>query len=118
MSATPLSGRLPAKLEITGLARRIEAEGGFATILRRGDPDGGALLLLISRRGAHVACLERIVAPSGGYEWRSTGPADSADPQEVASFLAKRVQFDPDLWAMELDIADPERFIAETTRLG
>ena len=30
-------------------------------------------------------------------------------------FLAKRTRFDPDLWAIELDIADPERFIAETT---
>ncbi|MFL6730111.1 MAG: DUF1491 family protein, partial [Sphingomicrobium sp.] len=43
---------------------------------------------------------------------------ESADSQEVAAFLAKRLRFDPDLWAIELDIADPERFIAETTALG
>ena len=98
-------GRLPAKLEITGLARRIEA-------------DGGALLLLISSRGRYCACLERILGMSGAYEWRVTGPGESAKSEEVASFLAKRVQFDPDLWAMELDIADPERFIAETTASG
>ena len=110
--------RLPAKLEITGLARRIEAEGGFATILHRGDADGGALLLLISSRGRHCACLERVLGMSGSYEWRVTGPGESAKSEEVAAFLAKRVQFDPDLWAMELDIADPERFIAETTALG
>lgn len=110
--------RLPAKLEITGLARRIEAEGGFATILHRGDADGGALLLLISSRGRHCACLERVLGMSGPYEWRVTGPGESAKSEEVAAFLAKRVQFDPDLWAMELDIADPERFIAETTALG
>jgi hypothetical protein len=110
--------RLPAKLEISGLARRIEAEGGFATILRRGDPEGGALLLLVSSRGRHVACLERILGLSGSYEWRSTGPLASAESPEVAAFLAKRAQFDPDFWAMELDIADPERFIAETTGSG
>lgn len=107
--------RLPAKLEITGLARRIESEGGFATIVRRGDPDSGALLLLVSSRGRHVACVERILGMSGQYEWRRTGPEDS---KEVASFLAKRVRFDPDLWAIELDIADPERFIAETIGFG
>jgi len=111
------SGRLPAKLEISGLARRVEADGGFATILHRGDPDGGALLLLVSSRGRHCACLERILGMSGGYEWRATGPGESAGPEEVAAFLGKRVQFDPDLWAMELDIAAPERFIAETTAL-
>ena len=112
------SGRLPAKLEITGLARRIEGEGGFATILQRGDPDGGALLLLVSSRGRHVACLERILGMSGSYEWRTTGPGDSADAAEVAAFLANRARFDPDSWAMELDIAEPERFIAETTASG
>jgi len=109
------SSRLPAKLEISGLARRIESEGGFATIVRRGDPESGALLLLVSSRGRHVACLERILGISGEYEWRRTGPQDSA---EVAHFLAKRAQFDPDSWVMELDIADPERFIAETIGFG
>ncbi|MFL6742568.1 MAG: DUF1491 family protein [Sphingomicrobium sp.] len=118
MSATPLSGRLPAKLEITALARRIEGEGGFATIVHRGDADGGALLLLITSRGRHFACLERILSLDGGYRWQPTGPDESADSQEVAAFLAKRLRFDPDLWAIELDIADPERFIAETTALG
>jgi hypothetical protein len=110
--------RLPAKLEITGLTRRVEAGGDFATILRRGDPQGGALLLLVTSRGRHIACLERILGMSGAYEWRLTGPEESAESAEVAAFLAKRAQFDPDLWAVELDIADAERFIAETTASG
>lgn len=109
------SSRLPAKLEITGLTRRIEADGGFATTLHRGDPEGGSLLLVVTSRGRHVACLERILGLGGGYEWRATGPGESAVSEEVAAFLAKRVRFDPDLWAVELDIAEPERFIAETT---
>jgi hypothetical protein len=111
-------GRLPAHLEVSGLIRRAEADGGFAAILHRGDPQGGSLLLVVNSRGRHVACLERILSLSGGYEWRTTGPAESADPTVVPSFLAKRTRFDPDLWAVELDIADPERFIAETTALG
>ena len=111
-------GRLPAKLEVSGLLRNIEAEGGFATIVHRGDAEGGALLLVVSSRGRHVACLERILGVSGGYQWRSTGPAESAGSQDLAAFLAKRTRFDPDLWIVELDIAEPERFIAETTSAG
>ena len=34
--------------------RRVEADGGFATILSKGDPDRGALTLVISSRGRHV----------------------------------------------------------------
>ena len=110
--------RLPAKLEVSGLVRRIESEGGFATILNKGDAEGGALLLIISSRGRYVACLERILGMSGGYEWRHSGPAESSGSDELRSFLAKRTRFDPDLWVVELDIAEPERFIAETTALG
>ena len=36
----------------------------------------------------------------------------------LEEFLARRARFDEDLWAIELDIADPERFIAETTAQG
>ena len=108
-------GRLPARLEVAGLVRRAQAAGDFATILRSGDPESGALILIITSRGRHFACLERVLSPSGAYEWRSAGPSESAETAEVPDFLAKRKRFDPDLWAIELDIADPERFIAETT---
>ena len=110
--------RLPAKLEVSGLVRRIESEGGFATILNTGDADGGAVLLIVSSRGGHSACLERILGAAGGYEWRRTGPAESSSSEELRAFLAKRTRFDPDLWVVEVDIAEPERFIAETTALG
>jgi hypothetical protein len=114
-----MSGRrLPAKLEVSGLVRRIQAEGGFAAILHKGDAEGGALLLVVSSRGRYFACLERILSLDGVYEWRSSGPAESSGSDDLRAFLAKRTRFDPDLWIIELDIADPERFIAETTALG
>jgi hypothetical protein len=73
---------------------------------------------MIGSRGRHFACLERVLSLDGTYSWRSVGPAESASSIEIADFLAKRARFDGDLWALELDIADPERFIAETTSLG
>ena len=110
--------RLPASLEASALVRRAEAGGGFATILKKGDPDRGALLLAVTSRGRHVAFLERVLDFELGYRWQGVGPGESADNQEVAGFLAKRTRFDPDSWLIELDIAEPERFIAETTAKG
>jgi hypothetical protein len=110
--------RLAAKLEATGIVRRVEAEGGFATILRRGDPERGSLVLVVSSRGRHLAFLERVLDIGGDYRWQRVGPDESANPEKVADFLAKRARFDEDLWAIELDIAEPERFIAETIGLG
>lgn len=110
--------RLSAKLEATGIVRRAEARGDFAAVLRRGDAERGALLLAVSSRGRHIAFLERVLSVAGDYRWQRVGPDESAQTQKVAEFLAKRARFDEDLWAIELDIAEPERFIAETIGLG
>jgi hypothetical protein len=74
--------------------------------------------MVVTSRGRHVACLERVLAADGGYRWQAVGPGDSASSGDIADFLARRARFDEDLWAIELDIADAERFIAETTSLG
>jgi hypothetical protein len=111
-------GRLPASVEATSLIRRVEGQGDFAIVINKGDADRGALLLVISSRGRHVACLERVLSFDGDYHWQRAGPAESAPPAEVAEFLAKRQRVDPDSWLIDLDIAQPERFIAETTLEG
>lgn len=110
--------RLPAGLEAASIVRRAETAGDFATVLRRGDPDRGSIVLIVTSRGRHVAILERMLSADGGYCWNRCGPAESSESPEVATFLDKRARFDPDLWEIELDIVNPERFIAETTAAG
>ena len=110
--------RLPAALEVAGLLRRIQASGDFATVVRKGDAERGSIILLVTSRGRHVACLERMLGRGGSYQWQQVGPGESQSSAEVAEFIAKRARFDEDCWAIELDIASPERFIAETTASG
>ena len=86
--------------------------------MKKGDPDRGSLLIMVGSRGRHVAFLERMLSADGDYRWQPVGPGESASSAEIADFLARRARFDEDLWAIELDIADPERFIAETTTSG
>ena len=86
--------------------------------MKRGDEERGSLLLFVSSRGVHRACLERVLSMDGTYRWGRVGPAESASSTEIADFLARRARFDEDLWAIELDIADAERFIAETKLTG
>lgn len=75
-------------------------------------------MLAVTDRGIHQAVLERVLTVDGDYRWQQSGPAESASSAEIADFLARRARFDPDSWLIELDIADPERFIAETTSTG
>jgi len=109
-----MTERLPAHLEAASLLRRAEADGGFGTIVKRGDPDRGSLILLVSSRGEHCACFERALSPDGDYRWQRVGPPSGADPAALADWSQKRVRFDEDLWLIDLDVAEPERFIVET----
>ena len=113
-----MDARLPAHLEASGLLRLAEAAGGHGLIIAKGDPDRGALVLLIGKRGAHVACLERGLGPAGTYVWQIVGPGGGAEASEVSGWCEKRRRFDTDAWLIELDVPQPERFIAETTAIG
>ena len=113
-----MAERLPAHIEAAALIRRVEAEGGFGTVLNRGDPDRGSLVLLLSHRGEHQACLERQLSPDGSYSWQKVGPGSGVEPPTLAEWSQKRRRFDEDSWFIELDVADPERFIAEIASQG
>jgi len=112
-----LSDRLPAKLEVAALIRRTESEGGFASVLHRGDPDRGTISLLITQRGRAAALLERRMAADFTYRWSNVMQADALSSLP-ADWVETKSHIDPDCWLVELDIADAERFIAETTALG
>lgn len=107
--------RLPTHVEVAGILRRVTANGDFATVMRKGDPERGSLLIFVTSRGSHIAMLERVLSPGGDYCWQAVEGAESGGSMDIPTFLAKRARFDEDLWAIELDIADPERFVAETT---
>ena len=110
--------RLPAHIEAAAIMRRAEADGGFATVLRKGDPDRGALTLLLIKRGEFCGILEREPGPNFTYQWAFKEADQRLGSDSLADLIARRDRFDADSWLIELDIAEPERFIAETIRLG
>ena len=113
-----MAERLPAAVEAAALVRRVNSEGGFAAILKKGDPDRGALTLILRERGAFHSLLERELGRNFEYAWAARRAADGFSSERLEDFVARKERFDADFWLIELDIADPERFIAETTGLG
>ena len=113
-----MTARLAAGVEAKALMRRITSQGGFATILAKGDEERGSILLVIAEKGRHFSCLERQLQLDGSYHWARTGPASESEMAEISQFLEKKRRSDPDLWQIELDIADGERFVAEMTEIS
>lgn len=112
------AARLTSALRVSALIRRVNAEGGYAAVLHKGDPTAGAILLSLCEKGADSRLFERALDEKGTYRWQRIGLSLGEDPQKMAEFLEKRRRVDPDLWIVELDIVQPERFIDESFTSG
>ena len=106
--------RLPAHLEVSGLLRQVNAQGGFATVIAKGEPDGGTIMVLTSCNARDYKIFERMPQADGERRWECVRRADDDRDGTLAAFLDRRRQQDPDLWIVELDIAQGERFIGLT----
>ena len=93
--------------------RQVHASGGTAVLIARGDQTAGAILILCAEKGQVTALCERVLSRDGSYRWANTGPENVCDDQAVRDFLSQRLNRDPDLWVVELDIVNAQRFIAE-----
>ena len=101
--------RLATSVLVSSLARKAEAEGGFAAVLSKGDPTAGSILVVLVERGGDPRVLERVLQGDGRYAWREAAAGNS---DAVQKFLEKRRGFDPDVWVLELDVPSRERFAA------
>lgn len=104
-----MSDRLPTHLVVGALLRRVNDAGGIAMVRAKGDPQGGAILLLLDDRSGPVRVAERSLDFSGVAILTESIPNDGAE----AYWRRRRVR-DPDLWVVELDVPEAERFAAET----
>ena len=109
--------RLKSRFLVDLLLRRTEAAGGFATILAKGDDTSGIILVQCSDRGEPGPLLERRFGLGGHYIWEEVGLADPKDGESRANYQDRRRKADPDLWIVELDIADAPRLVAEWAAL-
>lgn len=103
--------RLPAHLEVSGLIRAVQAAGGFATVLAKGERDAGTLLVICCHRDTPAQAWERMPQADGTRKWTVSRIQDPENTADFNAWCQRRQAQDPDLWLVELDIADGDRFI-------
>ncbi|ODT01066.1 MAG: hypothetical protein ABS49_02710 [Erythrobacter sp. SCN 62-14] len=104
--------RLPAHLEAASILRLAESLGGFATVLAKGERDAGTILIAILCRGGAAQLYERMPALDGSRRFVATKAQNPDDPTEFTDYLERRRRRDPDIWILEVDIDEAERFTA------
>ncbi|AJA11030.1 hypothetical protein SKP52_20830 [Sphingopyxis fribergensis] len=109
--------RLKSRFLVDLLLRRTESAGGFATVLAKGDETSGIILVQCTERGRPGPLLERRFSETGRYIWEAVGPTDPHDGEARKNYQERRRKADPDMWLIELDIADAPQLVAEWAAL-
>lgn len=110
--------RLKSDIWVAGLLRRVFADGGFATVLRRGAADAGAIFIQAMHRDGTLSLYgpapqtAAVDPPSAdrSFELR----LEAASAEAVAALMAGEQRFDTDLWLIEIETDRPEAYVDVT----
>lgn len=109
MTATP---RLKAGIFVRALIRRAEVAGAAAFVVRKGNEEAGAIILLVSPLDGTVLVLNQARMGDGKLVWaRPLG--DWGPEAKAGEWCAKQVRFDPDLWIVEIEDREGRAFVDE-----
>jgi hypothetical protein len=101
--------RLASHIQAAALILLASAQGDFATIIKKGDPTSGSLLIIGQIRGIAMNLFERITSQDGFSIWQPVFNQPNETEDKISAYWQKRVARDPDLWVIELDVVDDER---------
>lgn len=108
-----MQARLPAHLEVSGLLRAAQADGDFGMVLNKGERDGGTILVVLLDNQGLGVLFERMPSADGSRKWLSVKTQVIDNKMEFEDYLDRRKQQDPDVWIVELTVADRERFVRD-----
>ena len=97
---------------VYALIRRANQGGAFATVGRRGDSRGGAVLVkLVNRRIGETRLLAETTRVDGERFWMQ--PILSTAEADLDAYLEKAIRIDPDVWVIEIDDPEGRHFLVE-----
>ncbi|MBM2577194.1 DUF1491 family protein [Jannaschia sp. Os4] len=95
---------LATSLWVDAYRRRIEQEGAFAHVVRRGDAENGAVLVTVATMDGRATLYQRSFdLMTGDRRWVVLAEGTEA---EAADAVRRQAGFDPDLWVVEVE--DPK----------
>ena len=109
--------RLSSDIWVYALIRRVQLAGSFATLVRKGDARGGAVLVkTLNRRTDEAALWAEAVGQGGQSVWMQ--PTPSKIETDLDAYIARAARIDPDIWVVEIEDSDGKRFLTEAVDGG
>jgi hypothetical protein len=99
--------RLTSDFWVSALMRRVQQEGGFAAIIRRGATEAGAIFITLRSRTGELS----LYGPAPQTDYEDAKPMDrlfaplvlAGSQDDIDARLGREMRFDPDVWIVELE---------------
>lgn len=100
--------RLKSSIWVAGYLRRCQGEGIFGAVRRRGAEEAGAVFVKVALMDGTAVLF--VPAPQTAYDDSRPvervfiqSPPQAVDETTVEARLAKEINFDPDVWIVEIE---------------
>ncbi len=107
--------RLTSQIWVSAYLRRSASEAVPAVVLRRGNAEAGAIFISVDRLDGTLNLYEP--APTGITEsdtsrfWVPCFGGKAATEEDVAAYIARQLEFDPDLWVVAIEDRKGRHFL-------
>lgn len=94
-----MSYQLKSEIWVQALIRRAQAQSGFVSVLRKGDPDAGIVLIILRKGG-----VQTLYTPERNFNGERVWLGfESSEQSRIDQKINQRVDYDPDLWVVEIE---------------
>jgi hypothetical protein len=113
------NSELRTEIWVQALLRTAQAHGAMGYVVRRGDSDGGAVLVKVSRLDGTARLLVPARDGDGVRIYLDlTGKTAGPDEGSIDAYLAKRASQDSDIWSVEIEDREGRSFLTERVDEG
>jgi hypothetical protein len=109
--------RIPTELRAKAVLRTASIAGAMAVIVHRGDPDAGILFVkvrLLDGRARLLGPAPASLSPASELPRLVAHLAPEGAPEnEIDDYLRRQIDFDSDLWIVEIEDREGRDFLGE-----
>ena len=99
--------RLQSHIWVAAFLRKEQADGEYATVIRKGSPEAGAIFIVHRRQDGlqtvHAPAPQSFFEGTDSGERKFETALQDVEETEAAQWLDKQVAFDPDCWIVECE---------------
>ncbi len=103
--------RLRTELWVKALIRRCDLASVPALVVRRGEAQGGVVLVKVNHLDGTACVYSQVRHAEGHRVWLGYGTDAKRDEASIDAYIERQVSRDPDLWVLEIEDKEGRHFL-------